>query len=572
VSDEPSATAPPDHQFEDRSRWLGPGLLAALVVVVVLALSIVPAYRWLKLQRGLRLATQAREALKAGNLPESLRLVRVAVGLAPKDPEISRVTAEICDTFGVPESLTYWGTVLASDTATLRDRQRYVTAALDHGRLDLARGELAGLVKTNETDLENLRLSIRLLEQRGDPVGAILAARRTTELHPTNDLPKLALATLLNGRPEPEARAEGRGQLWLLASRNGPARLDAIQILARDPTLGADDKMLLLAHLSGFGSDNVPARLSALRLRLELDPGSQAEILTDAARLASSSASSNSVNAALEWLTNLGAHEKLLQTMPMDRARNDPAWTFWHLSSLGALNRWQELRPLLDDPKLPLATYRRRGLQAAMDRAQGDTNAARVNLDNAISEARTLPDELQRLGVLSERLGEPEVAMRAWSGLLDFPPLARRAALQVLRLSDRGDNPEMVVLAAKRLLSFDPKDVLALNELAHTLFIDGRRDAAIERQLEAETSAAGAQPGLVVTLALLRLQTNRGAEALDLLEGRGIDWKNAPPRWRLIYAAALAANQQREGAKRIWAGIDPGRLKSAEREFARNRF
>jgi tetratricopeptide (TPR) repeat protein len=458
--------------------------------------------------------------------------------------------------------------VVANPKATRLDRQRFVSSALNLGREDLAQKELAELVKADEADLENLRLSIRFLRQRGDVEAAIVVARRGTILHPTNSAPKLALASLMMGHPLPSYRDEGRGLLRELSRSENPVQIEALKTLALDRSLAREEKASVADQLERLKNPPVDAVLSLLTLRLELLPESRGALVTRTAELATQRTNSAEVALCLKWLYENGASEKLLEAMPLARARKDQGWIFWHCTALGGVGRWDELVALLEDKELPLVQYRRFGLLASAAHAQGNTEAARNHLDSAIGYARGLPEELQRLAKLSEQMGDHNMAMRAWVELLELPSLAKAAALQVLRLSQLGDRPDLVILATRRLLSLNPNDLMALNELAYTLFLEGRRDPEVEKRFLEATLQPDCPPGLKITLALFYLQDNRTSEALDVLEGQGLNLDLAPARWRMIHALVLAANQQREAAKKIYAGLDTDRLKAAERNLA----
>lgn len=555
-----------------RGRWILPVFLGGVVLAVIIGFSVLPVYRWMKEKRGEVLAAQARAAIEKRDYETALTRIKTAVGLAPKSAEVARVTAELCDIYGVPEAMGYWQVVIDSSEATKRDRQRFVASALDNGRVDSAQTVLAELVKTEESDIENLRLSIRFLRQRGDIDGAVFTARRSIELHPTNDAPRLALASLLAGIPLAETKAESRMILWQLSSKPGPARFEALQILSDDKGLSATEKQTVAARLSEFVSERVDARLDSLKLKMELEPAAKPSVLQEAARLIPARTNASEITVVLQWLHQHDAHDELLAALPFDRAKTNSAWLYWHLSSLGGAGHWAELSQHLADKTLVLQPYRKFGLQAAAAHAQNDGESARNYLDNAIAAARGMPDELRRLAQLAEKMGDWSSAMAAWIQLLDFPPLARGAAQQVLRLSQVGDKPEFVILAARRLLSLAPDDLLALNELAYTLLIEARRDAPTEAAFIKVAEKPNAQPGMKVTLALLYLQDNRPQEALDVLEGRGLQLDPAPARWRLVYAAALSANQQRESAKRIRAGLPLEKMKAAEQKFAARWF
>jgi tetratricopeptide (TPR) repeat protein len=553
--------------YQRQGRWILPGFLALVILIGLGVIYFRPAYRWMKERRGDALAAEARAAMEAGEYERAMTRIRTAVQFAPKRLTVARITAEMCDLYGLPEALGYWQTVVADPSATRLDRQRFVTSALNLGREDLAQKELAELVKEDEADLENIRLSIRFLRQRGDVEAAIVVARRGTILHPTNSAPKLALASLMAGHPLPSYRDEGRGLLRELARSESPVQIEALKTLAVDKSLTREEKASIADQLERLKNPPVDSMLSLLTLRLELAPASRGALVTRTTELAVQRTNSAEVALCLKWLYENGASDRLLEAMPLTRARKDQGWIFWHCTALGGVGRWDDLVLLLEDKELPLMQYRRFGLLASAAHAQGNSEAARNHLDSAIGYARGLPEELQRLAKLSEQMGDHNMAMRAWVELLELPSLAKAAALQVLRLSQMGDRPDLVILATRRLLSLNPNDLLALNELAYTLFLEGRRDPEIEKQFLEAAQQPDSQPGLRITLALFYLQDNRASEALDVLEGQGLNLERAPSRWRMVHALVLAANQQREAAKRIFAGLNTDRLKTAEKNL-----
>ena len=558
--------------YQRQGRWILPTFLAVALAVALAAIYSRPAYRWLKERRGEVLAREATEAMRSGNLETALLRIRTAVQIAPKSIEVARVTAEVCDLYGASEALGYWQTVITDAAATDGDRQKYVAAALRLGRGDLAQPELAKLLLKDERNLENLRLGILYLRQRGELDAAILAARRGVDLHPANVAPRLALASLLFEHPVATFRSEGRSLLWELATNGGSAQIEALVDLSQDRTLGQGDKERIVDLLGKIPALPFEPYLRLLNLRTELDPTSRPRWVGEIADRVARGTNSLEISSALAWLNQNQASDSLLKVMPLARARKDPVWLFWHLSALGAVGNWDELVRLLDDATLTVAPQRKFGLLAAASHAQGNPEAARNHLDSAIGAARGQVDEIRRLARLSEEIGDHDMAMRAWSELLDLPSLARGAAQQILRLSQSGDRSDLVVLAGRRLLNLSPDDLLALNELGYVLFLEGRRDPAVEQHLIAAVQRPDSPHGLRITYALLLLQDNRAADALDQLEAHGLDWEKAPARWRFIHAVVLAANQQRESAKRILGGIDQARLKTAERNLASKWF
>ncbi|HTH49947.1 MAG TPA: hypothetical protein VMB21_20710, partial [Candidatus Limnocylindria bacterium] len=68
-------------------------------------------------------------------------------------------------------------------------------------------------------------------------------------------------------------------------------------------------------------------------------------------------------------------------------------------------------------------------------------------------------------------------------------------------------------------------------------------------------------------LALGELHGDNPARALSLMEGVETDWNQAEVRRKVVYAAALGANRQREAARQIARKIDLKLLRTEEREL-----
>jgi tetratricopeptide (TPR) repeat protein len=204
---------------------------------------------------------------------------------------------------------------------------------------------------------------------------------------------------------------------------------------------------------------------------------------------------------------------------------------------------------------------------ASMESAQGDTNACRTDLKNAISASNDRPEDLVPVAQLAFELGAADLAMDAYVRTLSFTPFARTAAKRIITLGQLADNSDALIKACERILSFDPDDLEALNELAYTLFVQKRRDAKVEAMLVNAAGKTNAPAGLLVTEALLKLCSGAPSEALDLLEKRPIDWAKAPNRWKMVYAAALGANKQNEAARRIARELRADQLRAAERSW-----
>ena len=555
----------PSDQYRDRGRWIFPTLAALLIVGVVAFFWVPKSYHSAKIARGLALAEQARAAMATNDWETAGPRLKAALELAPKDVGILRLVAQLCDQYQMAEAITYWTFVINSSEVTHKDRQKYVASTLAHQRLDLAQPVMEKLAQEDEDDMETLRLSIAFLQEKGQPDAAIFVARRAFDRHPTNEAPQLALGSLLVQNSVPERAAEGRLLLWSLVAHTGPFQKDAVQILAKDPGLSRGERTTLLSYVEKIVTPALEDRLAVYSLRIQVDEALRPSLIRDAVNRGLPPASVVDTTRVLLWLVEQQAFAEVLELMPWRRARQNQLWTFWHLSALGSLQRWEELKPRLNDKTVELDPVRRYGMIATMDFALGDTNGCRNDLESAISASGERPEQLVPLARQATSLGEPDLAIEAYARTLSFTPFARSAAHQIIVLSQFAELPDPLIAACRRLRSFEPDNQTAFNELVYTTFIFKRRDPSLEAELEKAVSAPGAPGGYIISYALLHLLRGEATEALDLLEGRSIDWGTAPTRWKVAYAAALGANKQNEAARRIVKTMDPSTLRKSER-------
>lgn len=72
-----------------------------------------------------------------------------------------------------------------------------------------------------------------------------------------------------------------------------------------------------------------------------------------------------------------------------------------------------------------------------------------------------------------------------------------------------------------------------------------------------------------LALALIELRLGEAAAALSRLEKMPRDWIQSTPQHGAIYAAALAASEQRELARRIARSVDVSKLRPEELDLIR---
>lgn len=194
-----------------------------------------------------------------------------------------------------------------------------------------------------------------------------------------------------------------------------------------------------------------------------------------------------------------------------------------------------------------------KAFQAWMDAERGATASERFPL-------------LKQLGFLALEMDQPISALQtlktAFASGMNF---SEREALRLLRLSlDYGTLTETIPVAAYLAENF-PTEAVHTNNLAYFNFLAER---SIEQSITSMEKLVEDYPGIQayrLTLALGYLKAGSFNKANRTIESGQFDWKDVGQRGQLIYAAVLAANDQRVLAQGLLQNINSEELIPEER-------
>lgn len=561
----PEARPQPFHDPSRRFLWI---VVAVAVLLLAALLTARPALRRVRTWRALGLVAEAETARAKDDWDTVGRHVQVVLRLAPREPAVLRLVARYCAHYRAPAGMDYWGYLATTPELSRQDRLEWSAAALELGRESDATTQLAALAKEDESDPELQRLTIRLLLLRQNRPAAVAVAREAVRRNPRSAGPKLALGGLLLEEPDPAKRGEGRDILWRLAQTRGPEQIEALRLYAGSPELSPEEIRQVLAQIGRMNDQSLGKQLALSDLRWRLDDARHHEIVKSVQTLAQEAQRPEDWARVAEWFCVHGEFAAALTVVPRERIRQSTPLALWHLVALAGLPRWPEFLELVGDPAVPLEPFRRDCLRALASDAQGRADEARQLRGAAVAACRE-PGQLLGLIGYAERAHDARAAVAAHTVLLNYPPLALKSAGEILRLVEQTGEPGAAIPAIRRVLEYQPDNGAALNALAYLLALTGNPDDRLTERVRALSRQAPANPAYRVTLALTELRANHADAALDLLEGCGLESTNAPIRWRVVYAAALASNRQATAARKVLATLDTEALVAEERELVR---
>ncbi len=543
---------------------------ATIALLILLALFLgawfllPPLYRADKLRRGRNAAAAARVEMKVENWEAASRQVRLALSLAPTDPEILRTVATVCSKVGNPAALQYWQALHESGNATFKDQLEYVRTLLTLDHPADARPILARLLTEDPRHYEALELSIQtlVLEKRyGD---ALIAARTLAELYPGDDRAHASLGQLLLAQPDKESQTHGETVLWGLALRTNSYRLQSIAALASRPGISTNQLRLLAYNIPDTAG--LPGCLLNLDLQRRIHPDSDPQTL--AAQALACRPANPSVDQDIrlaDWFFQLGLNQQALELLPESVGKTNGPALQRRLQGFANTGQWGEVTRCVEDKDLPIDPVLRNIYRAIIAHRNGSTDGVVVHLNTAANAVGINPAQARLVAGYAETLNQPRIAAETLQRLLSNPSYAASTGPEIFRLLSRVDDVGPLLDAIERMLQFDPKNPFLLNDRAWWRLVTDQRIAESRQQVLALLQSDPANPRLVASLALSHLRDNDADQALALTESIMLTSTNPMPRLRLVYCAALGKAGQREAARRIGRGLSSAGLRSAER-------
>jgi thioredoxin-like negative regulator of GroEL len=268
-----------------------------------------------------------------------------------------------------------------------------------------------------------------------------------------------------------------------------------------------------------------------------------------------------------EWLFRSGEPQRVLDTLPLETVRRHGLLLQYHLEALATLGRWDDVREIVEDPQLSLHPLYASCFLAVLDHRKGRDESAAAHLLTALAVADWRPDSVRLVARYAELAGSTRSAIAAHEKLMSVPGCAIKSAAEIVRLAGPIDDVLSLKKALRRLLEFDPGNDDVKNSLVYLNCLLDNRDAANRSMAEELVRRHPTNFSYRVTLALVELRDRNNSVAVHLLEREPVDWDTAGPRAQVVYAAALGATMDREGARGLARNIDVSKIRGLEREL-----
>lgn len=555
--------------------WQVRAVLSIAAVMTCLLFAARPTGREIKSWQARRLARGATELIDQGKYKEAAAKARDALQLRRNEPEAWRPIARLLTQSGQSAgSLDWWKRLDELGKLTTQDRRDYAVAALTSGDLAAASAQAELLLAQNEGPAPIdyiLAAQVALRRQQGnaalDYSERVLNDPRTKP----NELFATAMMVISFTKPDSPPNARAWAEITKLArDTENPMSLDALAFLGQQTTLPSSSAPRetsgltlplaptsanairpaeLAAALESHPKGRPFHRLLALEVRARDEPARADEYVAQA--IERFGQGDNETLAALAaWLQQRKRPETVLQFLPLERALQQRELFLQHLDALSALDRWPEVKALLNSERFPLEEMSKNMYLAAASAKLGE-EAATANAWQRALEAGDTPEKLLALGAYAERNGAPEIAESAYVHALNITPGLQAALSGRLRVARATGQTARAQSVAAEMTKLWPDDDALRNEDAYLRLLlgaAGEEAESAERQAQALVIREPANWNARATLALARLRLNRNAAALEAFSGVRATGEE-PPGALAVRAAVLAVTGWIDGAR-----------------------
>jgi hypothetical protein len=539
-----------------RSRAIGWGATFALLALVIFGAK--PLYHFLKAKRAGQFAAAGDALVRDGKWNDAAKEYRAALQLDPIGYPGLEGAARLASRADRPEAINLWEQVVKLPQCTTQDRQEYAGVLIKSDRLSVAEKVIDGLLKS-DPDTKTLELASRYSRKIGDTGKAIEFARLAVKQAPEDGAARFQLADLLAQSNDAGEQAEAHKVLWELAGKK-----PAIEALARAPELSSEERQRVLRAIEQLSPKDLTDDLLAADVRMQIQPD-------DAARIYDATIDhwrDGKVEQLVELARWLNAHqqaERVLTLFPVERVLQNNTLLLARLDALAILQRWTDIDDTLSRPEVTLDPSVIESFRARTAQERGATLDAEVHWNHAVSLAGNDPFKLRFVASFAERSRADGVALKAYEQLARFAEQAWIAYRGAERVSQKTGNAAVERAAAEKIAASAPEDPNAADQL---VYLNLLLEKDIEKNLATAKKLAEKYPNRLsyrVTAALGYLREHDPGSALAQFNGPApIDWKQAQPAWRAVYAATLLANERDDEAREIIRTIPLERLTSQE--------
>jgi hypothetical protein len=400
---------------------------ASIVTCTLAILYARPLYNYWQDWRSTHLVAEARSLIDQGELLPAIMTAQEAYKLSPENIGAIRLNAEFFTRMKKSEALYFWDKLENLGALTPEDAQERIRALLNADRDKEAREKLDDWMAHHAPEDETIRLAQDVYGD-GAFLGSLLTKLKNyTAAHPEDRDSLLRLARLQMDSKLPLETGEALALLWQLSGGDDSIGIQALDILGSFPDIAPEDFPRLIQRLKSHPRSGSEQKAKSFRLLLQFRPDQRLSILSQAVH-EFSDAKREDLLPLVKWLIEIKEFQQILLVLKEEDVVTFQPLLESYLTALTALNRLDDLRRMVNDPRVNTLLTRATSAFYQLHLAfvtQQPFKELRAKMETATrhaqNEGRT--EMLLSIGKYGELRGMPDLAEPAYS----FAMRSRRA-------------------------------------------------------------------------------------------------------------------------------------------------
>jgi hypothetical protein len=566
---------------EDPKSWISdPKNLRKVLwcgVVLLLLLPVPTAYRVLKSWRASQLAKESNSAFILGDTAQGVSLLRSAMSLSPGAPAV--LTSEKLFNMRIGDRGSTEGLLsrMRSGSSNKEELLGLASISVNAGDIITASEALAALPK-DLSEQESLEMTlvesaIKMREGKANEGADLCITKAATMRGISASFLQNQASLCLLSLNEANARDRALGFLKSVTKERNAASLPAWRAMAAtilsspkeiDGVLPLKETLTFSRQPEFLKGASISDQLLAADLEIRSEPSRQDGVIK-ALTFKYSNADRPSMLAVARWLNVHGLYPLTIEFAGSQRPRSDSDWLLLVLDAKASAGHWDEVTPMLEYPSgsgIPDAV--RSLFKARIASMRHDQISAEEEWKNVTS---LLPLEKSKtmayIAEYEERIGERDQEIRTLREMTNRKETQKDALMGLIRLEPTTAPASEMIPLYVELVACAPDLREAAGDLAYLRLLTGEE---IEKSAKTSEQLLTFDPNSLARIsaaAIARLKMGNPKGALQLYEGKSIDWSAAPQPWRAVYYAVLMATGD-TSANSMRATINPEALRPEE--------
>jgi tetratricopeptide (TPR) repeat protein len=586
-------------------------IAGGIVVILILGyFSARPALNVVRAWQARRHADKAFAFIEQEKWNDARKEATAAYQLRSSEPQAIRAIARLLSRAGQADALNFWKQLATETTLTRSDLRDEASIALRSRELDVADNAIKKLVsdRGGGPTPSDWLLAADLAMQKQEFDTATSHLRRvfaSTNASSRDQFQATIALDKIFATKEARDRTEIFSRLAALSRGKDSTGLDALvalgqQILAAQTAWKETAGVSVRQVIQGLETHPLAKpqhRLLAIDLKIHENP-EQKETLTQQAIEQWKGGDHTALIALAAWLNAHGDHQLELDTISRQRAMENRDLFFQHVDALGALDRWDEIRRLIESEQFPLDPVVAHMYLARCFAQQNQMSGAENNWSRALEAAAGDPSKLMILADYAEKNGAFEVAGKAYEAVVAVAPKSRVGQQGRLRVAYALRNTPKIHEILIELLKLWPNDLAIQNDEAYARLLllpfdsstlHQRQSGSDQRQSGSDQPSISFDPSTTselssiqqlaeklvehnptslphrTLLALALLKQNRGSEALSVYKDINVPKNALTTSSVAVHAGVLGATGHTEEAKTEFSHLPADKLLPEEK-------